>query len=94
MVDSHHMWNNMDTIKLLTDIKTSINKQVLIQQFQERVWNDQLQGLTDEQQDRLSELAYDLDFYEPDATNRAEDPAYYGDEKLIHLIDDVLVKLQ
>jgi hypothetical protein len=72
--------------KILND---RLNRKNLIKQFQEYVWHHEvLQNKT------LSELAYDLDFYEPDAMLRAQDPSYYGDERLEVEIKTALQKLK
>lgn len=65
------------------------NRKSLIKEFQDRVWHSE--GL---HKKVLSELAYDLDFYEPDSVLRAADPSYYGDEKLEQEIRSVLKKLK
>lgn len=41
----------------------------------------------------LHDLAYDLDYYEPDVRYRAEDPAFYGDERLEVELRQALEKL-
>ena len=41
----------------------------------------------------LSDLAYDLDFYEPDAAARAEDPSYFADDRAIQEIVDALARI-
>ena len=45
------------------------------------------------QWDIFGDLAYDLDFYEPDPVARAEDSSYYGDERLKEEIQMALEKL-
>lgn len=71
--------------KILTE---KLNRKLLIKQFQEQVWNNENGNET------LSELAYDLDFYEPDEILRKQDSVYYGDERLEKEIIDVLKKLK
>lgn len=46
------------------------------------------------QWDVLSELSYDLDYYEPSAEIRKEDPSYFGDERARREIHGALVKLK
>jgi hypothetical protein len=65
------------------------NRKQLIKEFQKQVWHNEDLG-----NEILSELAYDLDFYEPDSTLRAEDASYYGDDKLEQEIKSVLKKLK
>ena len=59
--------------KILND---KINRKELIKEFQSQVWNNA------EALEVLKDLAYDLDFYEPNETLRMEDPSYYGDDRL------------
>jgi hypothetical protein len=40
--------------------------------------------------DILDELAYDLNFYVADPASRAQDPGYYGDERLMREIESTL----
>lgn len=71
--------------KILTD---KVNRKQLISEFQELIWNDENAS------EVLSELAYDLDFYEPNEKSRKEDPSYYGDERLEEEIKLVINKLK
>lgn len=56
--------------KILTD---KLDRKRLVAKFQELVWSDENAN------EILSELAYDLDFYEPNEALRKEAPSYYGD---------------
>lgn len=56
----------------------------LIKEFQSIVWNN------DKSIELLRNLAYDLDFYEQDELIRAEDVAYYGDERLEYEVKMVI----
>lgn len=69
-------------------LKDKNNRSSLIKQFQELVWNDENAN------EILSELAYDLDFYEPNEQWRKEDPSYYGDNRLEKEIKSAIQKLQ
>jgi hypothetical protein len=42
----------------------------------------------------LSDLAMDLDYYEPNPTWRSEDPSYYGEKRLKLEIEQALDKLR
>ena len=64
------------------------NRSALIKEFQEIIWN------SDNASEILSELAYDLDFYEPNEEWRKEDISYYGDERLEEEIKSVIQKLK
>ncbi len=63
--------------------------------FERLVWDtEEIIGddpLTD---DILRDLAYDLDYYEPDPVARAESSAYYGDDGLEHVIQTALRRLR
>ena len=41
----------------------------------------------------LSDLAYDLDFYEPDPAARAEEPSYFADDRAIQEIVNALGRI-
>jgi hypothetical protein len=70
--------------KILTD---KLNRKQLISEFQILIWNAQ------DCDETLSQLAYDLDFYEPDSEIRKEDKSYYGDEILEDVIKLAIKKL-
>ncbi len=63
-------------------------------QFQELIWNSSEAKLPSPVWTILSALAYDLDFYVPDAAARAQDPSYYGDDRAEEEIRSALKKLQ
>ena len=59
---------------------------ILIQDIQTHIWDDNT--IDDEYlNDLLTDIAYRLDFYEPNAEWRKESPNYYGREKLNHEIN-------
>ena len=61
--------------------------------FQDEVWNDEsIQNKT--LNEILSELAYDLDFYEPNEEWRKVSPSYYGDDSLDEVVKAAIQKLQ
>ncbi len=65
----------------------------LIKSFQNEVWGDK--SIIDETLNEiLTELAYDLDFYEPNKEWRKEDTSYYGGERLEYLIKDGITKIE
>jgi hypothetical protein len=64
------------------------NRVILIKKFQEEIWNN------DNANEILSDLAYDLDFYEPNEGWRKESSSYYGDERLEQEIKLALEKLK
>ncbi|HVT95831.1 MAG TPA: hypothetical protein VHD76_23505 [Bryobacteraceae bacterium] len=50
-------------------------------------------GASPEQWRILSDLAFDLDYYEPDPKDRQEDPTFYGDQRVEMEIKEALEKL-
>jgi hypothetical protein len=64
------------------------NRQSLIKQFQEQIWNNERSS------EILSELAYDMDFYEPNGALRIGEPNYYDDERLEEEIRNAIEKLK
>lgn len=71
--------------KILTD---KLDRKQLISEFQELIWNDENAN------EILSELAYDLDFYEPNEEWRKESLSYYGDDRLEEVVKTAIQKLQ
>jgi hypothetical protein len=66
----------------------------LIRQFQESVWNPTHELEDEGLQNILLDLAYDLDFYEPNEDFRKEDPNYYGNERLEIEVKNALDKIE
>jgi hypothetical protein len=65
----------------------------LVKKLQNSIWNDE--SIQDERLNEiLSELAYDLDFYEPNEEWKKESPNYYGDERLEELIKLGMQKIE
>lgn len=65
----------------------------LVKKLQNAIWNDE--SIEDERLNEiLSELAYDLDFYEPNEEWKKESPNYYGDERLEELIKLGMQKIE
>jgi hypothetical protein len=65
----------------------------LIKEFQQRVWDASPNPSERWEWAILGDLAYDLDFYEPDPDARAEDASFYGDERVEKEIRLALEKL-
>jgi len=64
-----------------------------IKEFQNIVWNDT--SIQDEElNDILTDIAYMLDFYEPNEEWRRESPNYYGNDRLEEVIRTTLEKLK
>lgn len=66
----------------------------LVKNFQERVWASKDLDADPHVTCVLRDLAYDLDFFEPDEKARADDPALYGEERLLEEIGSALQKLR
>lgn len=73
-------------------ISNTAKKTEYIKIVQKIIWNDESMH-NQELNEMLSELAYDLDFYEPNKEWREEGPNYYGDERLEEIIKLALQKL-
>jgi hypothetical protein len=81
-------------IKLLNIALLSLGETRLnaIKEFQNTVWDDN--SIDDENiNDILTDIAYILDFYEPNEEWRKEDPGYYGDDKLEEVLKIAIQKL-
>lgn len=66
-----------------------------IEALQTMVWKskDWESAMSPDVVEVLSELAYDLDFYEPDASARAEDRSYFGDDRALQEIAEALGRI-
>jgi hypothetical protein len=74
-----------DLIVMLTSILSSPNptkREELIKAFQDAVWSSPNPIGDENESEIFGELAYDLDFYEPDYDKRIEDASYYADDRL------------
>ena len=70
----------IDNLKVIL-LEKEPAKMELIRTFQNNIWKDE--SLYDERlTEILTELAYDLDFYEPNEEWKSEDSSYYGSEVL------------
>jgi hypothetical protein len=89
------MKSNAELIQLLQTVLVSEHriKQELIKEFQDEVWNDE--SIQDETLNEiLSELAYDLDFYEHNEEWRKESLSFYDDYRLEEVVKTAIQKLQ
>jgi hypothetical protein len=64
---------------LSTALSEPARRQQAITEFQPVIWNST--DLPESSVEILRDLAYDLDYYEPDAEARAEDGFLYGDDR-------------
>jgi hypothetical protein len=69
-------------------LKDKLDRKRLISEFHDLIWKDENAN------EILTELAYDLDFYEPKEELRKEDPSYYGDERLEEEVRLAIHKIQ
>jgi hypothetical protein len=69
-------------------LRDKANRKQLIKEFQELIWSD------DKADEILSELALDLDYYEPNEEWRKQDPSYYGDDRLEEEIKSALKRIE
>ena len=89
------MRSRIELIKLLQCIleAESPSKDELIREFQEEVWNDE--SVQDSKLNEvLSELAYDLDFYESNDRWLENNLGYYGNDKLKNIMKNAIQKLK
>lgn len=82
----------IELIKKILYDKT--RRKEFINEFQELVWNEKCKHIDENINEIVSELAYDLDFYEPNETFRNQDSSFYGDERLEEEIQNTLKKLE
>jgi hypothetical protein len=66
-----------------------------IRALQAMVWKSKgwKSGLPEEVVETLADLAYDLDFYEPDAAARAQDGSYFAEDRALEEIADALRRI-
>jgi hypothetical protein len=85
-------------LETLTAILRSVlnekrNRRALIGEFQSKVWNESDEFLGSAEGQIVGDLAYDLDYYEPDPSKRRESESYFDDERLELLINESLDNL-
>lgn len=79
-------------LKLLNEIlDTRTDRLSKVKMFQNTVWNIEDPG--DNDYEIFNDLAYDLDYYEPDEEKRKEDDSFYGDDRLVSEIQNSLKAL-
>lgn len=70
------------------------NRIMLIDEFQTEIWEGKERVENPILRNILGELAYDLDYYEPDQQKRNEDWSFYGDDKLESEVRDAIRKIE
>lgn len=77
---------------LVAALRSREQKQELIKSFQQRIWDSDIEeGPLEEV---LGDLAYDLDFYEPDSIKRSESGSFFGDERADEKVRTALRRLR
>jgi hypothetical protein len=67
-------------------------RSIVIRQLQDKIWDEP--GVQDEElMSMLTDLASDLNFYEPEERDRNESLGYYDDEKLNTLVNKAIEKI-
>jgi hypothetical protein len=62
----------------------------LVPKFQDSVWHSEISFPSQTAEDAARDLAYDLEYYAPDPKRRAEDSAYFGEERAVAEIRSAL----
>ena len=65
----------------------------MLKAFQNFVFNTDKISENPEIQEIMSELAYDLDYYESNEEFRREDPSFFGEDKALELIKESYKKI-
>ena len=67
---------------LLEALRHAEARKESIAAFQRSVWQAKTSPIDPRISEVLADLAYDLDFYEPNDESRRQDPSFFGDERL------------
>jgi hypothetical protein len=78
---------------LVSAQRDRLNRKETINQFQSLVWDGREFLLGQDGYNVLADLAYDLDFFEPDPAARSKDSSYYGHDRLEEEIGTALQRL-
>jgi hypothetical protein len=80
---------------LKTAVTQPFKRGASIQQFQKAVFEGDAEalGLSQREWDVFSQLAQDLDYYEPNHERRSESTLFYGNDKVVREIEDALSKI-
>lgn len=86
----------VDTLLLLiqTALHSKKDRCRAIKEFQQIVWNEQIDVVDFPIKEIFVELAYDLDYYEPEDIKRQCDSSYYGNDRLEQELMGTLYKLR
>jgi len=65
----------------------------LVKYFQSEAWADD-SGIDDLIDDLVFEIAYDMDFYQPNEAWRKQEPSLYGDERLDEMLKEWIYTIE
>lgn len=65
-----------------------------IRSLQNYIWDNVPVSEDDQLTSALYDLAYDLEYFEPDAVIRFEEPSYYGEQKAREMLAQALMVLR
>ena len=82
----------IERLKALVDRRFELAAR--IPDVQQAIWSTAEAGEDDVRWEILRDLAYDLDYYQPDERVRAGDTSLYGDERALSEIKEALAKLE
>jgi len=88
------MKNIISILQNILKEKDTLNKEKLIEDFQNKIWIDNIIIESDPNYVIFSELAYDLEFYEPNPELRKGELSNYGDERLEKEIKNAIEKIE
>ena len=88
----YSMDKTIETLNRILGVEKSMRKEIIML-LQNEIWNGEV--IADKTlSEILQELAYDLDFYEPNKGWKEEDPSYYGNKRLEEIIKIGILKLE
>jgi hypothetical protein len=79
--------------KLIDILENKMDRASKVKICQDIIWNSEIDNLSEVQNEILSDLAHDLDFYEPNPDWRSQDSSFYGEDRLECEIREALSKL-
>jgi len=65
----------------------------VVMEFQEKIWSGSILDTSDDIAEFLFDLAYELDYYEPDPTSRKEINSLFGEDELHRRVKEAIEKL-
>lgn len=88
--------NNILEFLTTTSKLKKINSK-LLKEFQLKVLNSEIISKDAHVESLIRDLAYDLDYYEPDEIKRKEELSFFGDERAVELVIatyDKIIKIE